>query len=106
MDSLTYTYQNDIMYMLDKVNNPNDLLKVSSNEFPKLLQYVMNGEMSVESIVILNDIMNFIPMWQKEIYDDIVWPTWQRKIEKYRPFVHYDKEKFKNILKESLKEYA
>jgi hypothetical protein len=57
-------------------------------------------------VCILNDIMNFLPMWSKKITDDVVWPTYKRKIEKYTPFIVYDKEKFKESLKESLKEYA
>jgi len=36
----------------------------------------------------------------------VIWPTYKRKIEKYTPFIVYDKAKFKSILKESLKEYA
>ena len=104
--SLTYTFQNDIMYMLDKVNDPNDLLIVKNNEFPKLMQYVTQGDTSLETLVIMNDIMNFFPMWNKEIYDDIIWPDFKMRCEKYAPFIHYDKKKFKEILKEKIKEYA
>lgn len=106
IQSLTYTFENDIIYLLDRVDEPNDLILVKSNEFPKLLQYVMDRSIAIETIIILNDIMNFIPMWSKEIYDDIVWPDWRRKIEKYSAFLNYDKKKFKEILKEKIKEYA
>jgi hypothetical protein len=104
--SLTYTFENDIIHLLDKVNNPNDLLMVKDNSFPKLMQYVTQGDVSLESLVIMNDIMNFFPMWIKEIYDDIIWPNFKMKCEKYAPFLHYDKNKFKEILKEKIKEYA
>jgi len=106
IQSLTYTFENDIVHLLDEVEKPNDLLLVKSNEFPKLLQSVMNYSISIETVIILNDIMNFFPMWKKQIDDDIVWPDWQRRIEKYSPFIHYDKSKLKNILKEKIKEYA
>jgi len=106
IQSLTYTFENDIVHLLDEVEKPNDLLLVRSNEFPKLLQSVMNYSISIETVIILNDIMNFFPMWKKQIDDDIVWPDWQRRIEKYSPFIHYDKTKLKNILKEKIKEYA
>jgi hypothetical protein len=104
--SLTYTFENDIIHLLDKVSNPNDLLMVKDNSFPKLMQYVTQGDVSLESLVIMNDIMNFFPMWTKEIYDDIIWPNFKMKCEKYAPFLHYDKNKFKEILKEKIKEYA
>ena len=104
--SLTYTFENDIMYLLEKVDRPDDLLLVKSNEFPKLLQYLMSGSISIETVIILDDSMKFIPMWNKEIYDDIVWPNWLRKIEKYRPFIQYDKNKFLHILKKKIHEQA
>ena len=104
--SLTYTFENDIIVLLDKVENPNDLLVVRSNEFPKLMQYTTQGDVTLETLIILNDLMNFFPMWEKEIYDDIVWPNFKNKCVKYKPFLHYDKEKFKQILKEKIKEYA
>ena len=104
--SLTYTFENDIIVLLDKVENPNDLLVVRNNEFPKLMQYTTQGDVTLETLIILDDLMNFFPMWEKEIYDDIVWPNFKTKCMKYKPFLHYDKEKFKQILKEKIKENA
>lgn len=106
IQSLTYTFENDIIVLLNKVENPNDLLVVRSNEFPKLMQYTTQGDVTLETLIILDDLMNFFPMWEKEIYDDIVWPNFKTKCVKYKPFLHYDKEKFKQILKEKIKEYA
>lgn len=63
-------------------------------------------QISLETLVILNDIMNFFPMWNKKIDDDILWPDFKMKCEKYTPFLNYDKVKFKEILKEKIKEYA
>jgi hypothetical protein len=45
-------------------------------------------------------------MWDKKISDTIVWPSMRNKFVKYAPFIDYDKDKFKSILKETLKEYA
>ena len=104
--SLTYTFENDIIVLLDKVENPNDLLVVRNNEFPKLMQYTTQGDVTLDTLIILDDLMNFFPMWEKEIYDDIVWPSFKTKCVKYKPFLHYDKEKFKQILKEKIKENA
>jgi T4 gene Gp59 loader of gp41 DNA helicase/T4 gene Gp59 loader of gp41 DNA helicase C-term len=106
IQSLTYTFENDIIKLLDRVDNPNDLLIVRNNEFPLLMQYVQQKDIALETLIILNDLMNFFPMWEKEIYDDLVWPNFKRKCEKYKPFLSYDKVKFKQILKEKIKEYA
>ncbi|CAB4133062.1 59 protein [uncultured Caudovirales phage] len=100
--SLTYTFENDIMFLLDRVENPNEMLEVKNNSFPKLMMFVMEGSVTLETLVILNDILNFFPMWDKKIYDDLVYPNFKLKCEKYAPFLQYDKSKFKDILKQKI----
>ena len=101
--SLTYQFQQDIIHLTDSSGN---FLHVDNGTYPYLLQEVMRGDVMIETLTIMNDIMGFMPMWNRKIADDVIWPGWKRRIEKYSPFVHYDKVKFKNILKESLKDYA
>ena len=98
--SLTYCFENEVQYLLDKYP-PGDIIRCIPGTLPNILNEVGRGKVSVETLVIMNDIMNFLPMWEKKIDDDILWPSWQRRIKKYTPFVVYDKMKFKNILKEA-----
>jgi hypothetical protein len=106
IQSLTYNFEQDIIKLLDSCVAPEDMLKVNHNQFPMLLTEVMRGSTSLETVIILNDIMNFFPMWKKKIDDDIVWPNWALRCEKYAPFVFFDKPKFKNLLKELIIEHA
>jgi hypothetical protein len=82
------------------------MLKVTPGKHPKLLSETMSGTTTIETMVILNNIMNFFPMWNKKIDDDIIWPNFRLKCEKYTPFVTFDKVKFKSILKEQIEENA
>lgn len=102
--SLTYQFEQDIIALLDKCNTPEELLKVTDG-YPLLLKSVMQGSTTIETLIILNNIMNFLPMWSRKIDDTIIWPDWKRRIEKYSPFVNCEQSKFKTILKESLKEH-
>jgi len=104
--SLTYRFEQDIIGLLNDTQSPNEMLVVTDGQYPILLKEVMHNTIAVETLVILNDIMNFFPMWDKKIADTIVWPSMRRKFVKYTPFIDYDKEKFKSVLKETLKEYA
>ena len=104
--SLTYRFEQDIIGLLNDTQSPNEMLVVTDGQYPILLKEVMHSNIAVETLVILNDIMNFFPMWDKKIADTIVWPSMRRKFVKYTPFIDYDKEKFRLILKETLKEYA
>lgn len=69
-------------------------------DYPKLLYKYMDGDISIESLVIMNGILGFIPYWNKKIEDKVVWPEYSLVIEKYTPFVRYDKNKMKHIMKE------
>jgi hypothetical protein len=106
IQSLTYTFENDIMYLLSNGGSPDEMLEVKPNSYPVLMHLVQLKQVSLETLCILNDIMNFFSMWDKKIDDDIVWPDFKMKCEKYTPFLNYDKVKFKAILKEKIKEYA
>jgi hypothetical protein len=103
--SLTYIFNDDILSLIGD-ESPDKMLKVSDGQYPVLMNQVMSGSIKVETLVILNDIMNFFPMWNKKISDDIIWPNFRLKCEKYTPFVIYDKVKFKNILREAISEHA
>jgi hypothetical protein len=103
--SLTYVFENDIIGLIGN-DSPESMLVVNDGQHPTLLREVMSGTIAIETMVILNDIMNFFPMWNRKISDDIIWPNWRLKCEKYVPFVNYDKIKFKNILREIVIEHA
>lgn len=104
--SLTYRFEQDIIHLFNRTQSPNDMLMVENGQYPILLKEVMHSSIAVETLVILNDIMNFFPMWDKKIADTIVWPSMRKKFVKYKPFINYDKSKCTAILKECLKEYA
>jgi hypothetical protein len=94
---LTYQFEQDIIHLFDSSGN---FLYVDNGNYPYLLTEMMHGDVMVETVAILNDIMGFFPMWDKKIQDDLIWPNWKLKIEKYTPFIRYDKAKFKAIVKE------
>lgn len=97
--SMFYHFGSNIQYLLDKYS-PNDIIRHKKDSFPNLLTEVTSSKVSLETLIIMNNLMNFLPMWERKIEDDILWPLWQRRIKKYTPFVVYDKMKYKNKLKE------
>jgi len=109
--SLTYTFENDIIYMFDSVNGAefwhiDDYFKPIDGGWPMLITKMMHDKIKLETVCILIDIFDCMPRWEKQITDDIVWPTHRRIIKKYTPFINYDKQKYKEILKEKIKEHA
>lgn len=105
IQALTYNFESDMIYLLDKYM-PLDLIKVKDGQYPKLLVEMMEGNIGIETVVILDRIMQFWPMWTERIDDDIVWPMWRTRVKKYEMFVNFDTPKVKQILKDKIKEYA
>ena len=109
--SLTYTVENEIIDLFDKVDGEEHwsmegYFKPVDGGWPNLITRMLHGKISLETVCILVDIIGCMPRWEKEITEDIIWPSHQRIIKKYTPFIEYDKKKFTQFLKEKIKEYA
>ena len=101
IQSLGYKFQSDCQKLRDSVESPNDLLK-TDGDYPKLLIMTLQKDIHLETLVIMNSIMNFLPMWDKRIADTIRYPESSSKVKKYTPFLEFDKQKFKNIIMKEL----
>jgi hypothetical protein len=101
IQSLTYTFTNEIESIMSQ-ENPNESLMILDGQYPELLTKYLQHDISIETICILNTLMNFLKMWDKKIIDTIRYPAVSRTIKKYTPFVSFDATKYKLILK---KEY-
>ena len=100
-DSMTKVYVEDLQKIATK-DNFNDLFKIEEGQFPKLLMLFMQNEVTIETMVILNNIFNFIQIWDKKISDDIIYPKVSRKIRKYGAFLNVNVDKYKKLTKETL----
>jgi hypothetical protein len=101
IQSLTYTFTNEIVSLFEH-KDANASFIIHDGEYPELLQKLLHDEISIETVCVLNKLLNFIPVWDKKINDTIHYPTVSRKIKKYTPFILFESTKYKIILK---KEY-
>lgn len=100
-DSMTKVYVEDLQKIATK-ETFNDLFKVEDGQFPKLLVAFLQKDVTIESMVILNNIFNFIKIWDKKISDDIIYPKISRKIRKYGAFLNVNVDKYKLLTKQTL----
>jgi len=87
-DINTITEQFDNLLVVHTINTP-----------PKIIEMWMEEEVSLETVVILNSLTDFIRVEGKKITETLFWPDVSRKITKYGPFVNFSKEKCLNIIK-------
>ena len=95
--SLAYLLKHELLF-LKETKLKNELFEVK-NGHPKLFKYYLQGKVSLQTILILNDELNFISHWNSEM-TDIVWDNEYKKISKYKTFFEYDKQLFNSIIKE------
>lgn len=103
IESLSYTFEKEVSYLqlqMDKQNKPFDLVFApSKNEHPYILKSYLRGSTSIETLVILNNFYNFVDNFDKQYYNDLMWPDISRIIKKYSPFLNVQQEKYNGILR-------
>lgn len=100
-ENLTYIYKNDIQNVIQDTESFNDLLEVKGS-FPILLRKTLQGKITIETLLIMNSVLKFFPVWDKKINDDIIWDSFKFRCRKYYPFIEFDKGKMKQILKDEV----
>ena len=101
IQSMTFMFENDIDYLID-ICNFEDLFDCKSGNHPILLQAYLGDRVTLESMVILNALVKYIPDFDKKIKEPIVWAEVTKKVVKYEPFLSIDKTKYKRILLQKL----
>ena len=99
--SLTYMFKEQSENLLSE----NDLEKVfnCSKGHPLVLKKYLGGEISLETLSILEKIFSFQKNFDKKLKDP-VWETVSMKLKKYLPFLNINVFQFKKILREIINE--
>jgi len=94
IQSLSYTFKSEIQSILDS-----KLIAVSENTHPKLLKEYLGKRVSLESMVILNSILQFHKVWNVKLEEDYAWKDVYKLMNNYNSFLKFDTKSFKLILK-------
>lgn len=92
-ESITYRFQKE----LETNDNWKSILKFEEGSIPFLLQKHLTGEISLETIIIINSIGNIFQSWKNSDHPVIL--KYIDILEAYAPFVNFNKNKCKDILK-------
>ena len=99
--SLTYMFTEQSENLLSE----NDLEKVfnCSKGHPIVLKKYLGGEISLETLSILEKVFSFKGKFDKKLKDP-VWETVSMKLKKYLPFLNINVFQFKKILRDIINE--
>ena len=101
-NSMSRLYVEELRKICPDPTQFNSLFEVKDGQYPKLLQLLLHGDIRIEILVILNNIFDFIRIWDKKIDDDIIYPKLSRKVRKYGAFLSVDVDKYKKLTRQAL----
>ena len=81
-----------------------DLFTVTNGQHPKLMREFLGGRVSLETIIILDELVNFGPDWDKQLEDDIIWIDLRNLMNNYKRFLTIDQEQYKIKLLQIIEE--
>ena len=95
--SMTYIFKEQS----EKLLSENDLEEVfkCSKGHPPLLRKYLGGEISLETLMILEKVFSFAKDFDKKLQDP-VWETVSLKLRKYSPFLNINVFTYKKVLRE------
>lgn len=94
-----YSLTQDIEKILENYPDFKSALKVTEGEYPPLLVGMNQGDIQAETVIALNLVIGFLPVWSKKISDTILFPATKMKLDRYAPFLTINPKSVLNILK-------
>ena len=76
------------------VKNFEPLFECESGQHPTLLKEYMGKRISLETMIVLDDLVEFSKRWDKElVWDDFVWPDVKKLMNNYKGFLTINTDK-------------
>jgi hypothetical protein len=72
-----------------------NLFKVEKNQHPKLMKEFLGSRVSLETMIILQELVSYEKTWDKQLEDDIIWPELKKLMNDYKRFLIIDQEQYK-----------
>lgn len=98
--SLSYTFKQEVTTLFSEFDFKK-VFECKLGNHPILLKQHMINNVSIETMVILDSIFNYVSKFDANLLDP-VWETYSMRIKKYKPFITIDVRSYKQILKEIL----
>lgn len=103
IESMSYTFEKEV----DKLNKVclkhsvpfSALFQLSTSSHPYIIKAHLRHDVSIETLVILDELLGYVEELDTDLADDLIWPDLSRIIKKYKPFLTFNKEKYHGILR-------
>ena len=77
------------------VNEFQPLFEIKSGTHPKLLQEYLGQRVSLETLIILNELVSYVDNWDKEMAEDFIWEDVKKLMNNYKGFLTIDTKRYR-----------
>ena len=77
------------------VKNFNPLFEVKNSEHPILLKEYLGKRVSLETLIILDDLVNFSKTWDNRMAEDYIWFDLKKLMNNYKRFLTINKNQYR-----------
>jgi hypothetical protein len=96
--SLSYNFEQDLNKLAEEADAFDDLLKIQEGNYPLVIEKFLQDEISLETVVILDQLTRFMRRADRAITETIVWPDLSKRIRKYGLLLRFDKNRMRQIV--------
>lgn len=100
IQSLSYKFKEEVDTIFSS-SNFDEMFLIKNNSHPKILKEYLKGNISIETLIILDKILDYKKNFDKNL-NDPVWELTSNLIKKYAPFLNINIFQYKKILKECI----
>jgi hypothetical protein len=99
-ESLTYVFKNEMDFISGwSATELNEFFDAKGGDHPPIIKKYLRGEISLETLAILNSLLHFVKRYDTMIHDPI-YKEVSKLCKKYQPFLNYDTARMKKSLRE------
>jgi len=80
------------------------IFQVKDNNHPKLLKEFLGSRLSLETMIILDELVGYGQRWDKQLKDDIVWIDLKKLMKNYKGFLTINKNRYRMKLLKLIEE--
>ena len=103
--SIEYNFINEAEKLLTSAGNFDIIFNCDEGTHPKLLKAYLAKKISLETLVILDRLVRYRRVFDREIDEGYIWPKVSMLIQKYEPFVKVNIVKCRRMLIEKTREF-
>jgi len=88
-------YEQFLIEMRPFIKEFEPIFEVKNENHPKLLKEFLGGRVSLETIIILDELVKYGKKWDEQLKGDIIWIDLKKLMENYKGFLTINKNLYK-----------